>query len=50
MPYTVVEDLAYVVNHAVEHPLDVHLDPASQSKPIHAFMGFNVRKHWLNNS
>jgi len=29
IPHTVVEDLADVVNHAVEHPLDVYLDPAS---------------------
>ena len=49
MIYAVLEDLAYVVNHAIEHPLDVHLDPAPQSKPIHAFMDFNVRKHRLNN-
>ena len=29
MPHTIVEDLAYIMNHAVEHPLDVHLNLAS---------------------
>jgi len=39
-----VEDFSYIVNHAVEQPLDVNLDLPSQGKPIHGFTDTNVRK------
>jgi len=43
----VVEDFSYIVNHAVEQPLDVGLDLPSYGKTIHGLPGTDVRKNRL---
>ena len=43
----VVGDLPYVVNHAVEQPLDIYFDLAPQSKAIEAFVRSDVGKDRL---
>ena len=40
----VVCDFPYVVNHAIEHPLDIYFDLSPQSKAIHPLVCSDVGK------
>jgi hypothetical protein len=43
----VVKDLFHVVNHAIEQPLDIHLDFSSQSESVQSFVGYDIGKDWF---
>ena len=45
---TLIDDLFYVVNHAIEQALDIYLDLASQSKTTQAFVCPDVGKDRLS--
>ena len=42
------DDFAYVMNHAIEHPLDINSDLAPQSKTLQAFVWPDVGKDRLS--
>ena len=44
----IIRNLTDVVHHAVEQPLYVYLDPASQGEPVKPFVGADVCEHRLH--
>ena len=47
---TVFHNLSYIVNHAIEQPLDIYFDLTSESKPIQTLVCPDVGKDRLSYS
>jgi len=45
-----VQDLLNIVNRAIKHSLDIHLDPFSQSESVHRLADSNVAENRFYNS
>ena len=53
---TIIPDLFYIVDQAVNQPLDIHLVFSSESKPVQLLVRTNIGKHrfgygqaqWIN--
>ena len=44
---TEILDLSYIVNHAVQGPLDINLDFPPEGKPVQPLPSLQIRKHGL---
>ena len=47
---TIILDLFYIVDQAVDQPLDIHLVFSSESKPVQLLVGTNIGKYRLDDS